>query len=136
MSEESSGFAFCRPVFPVADMAASLSYYTNALGFTLEWVVPEPGVPDGDYQPGATAHVFRGHVELLLRLEVDATGPAELVVGTRSPEAVDEIHEEYRTSGAFIREPPRRRPWGTYEMRLRDPDRHLLRLLTNLPGEG
>lgn len=122
-------FTGCRPVFEVADLGASIAYYTGALGFTLEWIVSEPAEDAKGHEPGATAHVYRGGFELLLRVESDPVGPAEVVVGMTSAEEVDRVHEEYRRSGAIVREPPTRRPWGTYEMYVLDLDGHLLRVL-------
>ena len=35
-------FTGCRPVFPVTNLDASLAYYVDVLGFTLDWRLPKP----------------------------------------------------------------------------------------------
>src|SRR5882757_2041379 len=40
---------------------------------------------------------------------------------------VDALHEEYKSSGAVIRQPPTNIPWSVREMNVRDPDGHRFR---------
>ena len=41
---------------------------------------------------------------------------------------VDALHEEYKSSGAVIRQPPTNIPWSVREMNVRDPDGHRFRM--------
>ena len=56
-------------------------------------------------------------------------GLSNRLVGMPSVKAVDAIDREYVASGAEILEHPFLRDWGTYEMLVVDPDRHVLRIL-------
>ena len=47
---------------------------------------------------------------------------------------VDALHEEYKKSGALIRQPPTNMPWGTREMNIQDPDGHRLRMGSDATG--
>ena len=127
--ELSARFTGCRPVFPVTDLDASLSYYIGVLGFTLDWLWP---AVENSENPGTsvrTAYLYRDDFELLVRSESSPVTPVEVVVGVPSTEGVDAIHEEYLDAGAEILERPFFRDWGSYEMRVVDPDGHLLRIL-------
>ncbi|MEM7225529.1 MAG: VOC family protein [Pseudomonadota bacterium] len=124
-------FTGCRPVLPVEDMAVSLDHYLTVLGFTEEW---RWSGDEADPVPNFVS-LFRGHFQLFLARRPSPIQAVEIVVGLRSVADVNQIHGEYSSSGAIVEEPPSARPWGTYEMRIRDPDRHLLRLLTNMPRQ-
>ncbi len=43
------------------------------------------------------------------------------------------MYREWAAAGAYIDEPPQLRPWGMYEMRVRDPDGHVLRISSSPP---
>ena len=117
------GFTGCRPVLPVADVQASLAHYCGPLGFTEDWRWSD----DGDAAT-SFAYVWRGHFQLFLALRPAPIQPVEIVVGLAPVDEVDRLHREYLASGARIEEPPAARAWGTYEMRVRDPDGHLLEI--------
>ena len=112
----------------VTNLDASIAYYVDVLGFKLDWIVPFPDSEDEDETIG-TAYVFRGYFELLMRTTDPPIHPSEVVVGMPSTTAVDAIDQEYVAAGAEILEHPFRRAWGTYEMRVVDPDGNLLRIL-------
>lgn len=133
MSEtERTEFTGCRPVLPVADMAASVAHYRDILGFTVEWGWPDapPGTPEGEARHTFVS-IFRSGFQLFLREREGSVQPVEIVVGMPDEPAVDAVAAEYVRTGARIHEPPSGRPWGTYEMEVRDLDGHRLRLLTS-----
>lgn len=47
---------------------------------------------------------------------------------------VDALHEEYKNSGAIIRQPPMNMPWGTREMHVVDLDGHRFRMGSDATG--
>lgn len=47
---------------------------------------------------------------------------------------VSALHEEYKVSGAIIREPPRNMPWGTLEMNIEDLDGNRIRMGSDATG--
>jgi uncharacterized glyoxalase superfamily protein PhnB len=115
-------FTGCRPVLRVSDLAASLTYYCGNLGFVKEWVMPADGKP-------TFAYVYRGDFELFLSQELPVGSPMCIVVGLPSTGAVTALWEEYKMTDALVVETPSRRPWGTFEMRVRDRDGHIFRML-------
>ncbi len=123
-----TSFTGCRPVLRVADLQASLAYYCDTLGFTMDWSWPLPE----DRPPGGHAtstSVFRGHFELSLSQEHPVGLPMTIVVGLPTRQAVDALFHQYATSEALVTDPPSERPWGTYEIRVSDLDGHILRVL-------
>jgi len=107
-----TGFEGANPILRVADMSVSLDYYVRVLGFENagwgnEWFTLIKRDRAGIY-------LSRG----------DQGKPGTWVwVGV---EDVAALHREYEASGAKIRHPPRNFPWA-YEMKVEDPDGHVLR---------
>jgi predicted enzyme related to lactoylglutathione lyase len=111
-SVERTKFERATPILSVAEMARSLQYYVEVLGFTnAEWgsdkftCVTRDGAEiylcEGDQgQPGTWVWIGVGDVEIL--------------------------HEEYKAKGATILRPPETFPWAC-EMKVRDPNGHVLR---------
>src|SRR4051794_20697817 len=92
------------PILRVGDLAASLDYYVNILGFTVDWRYP------------AIAAVSRGNCDLFLS-EGDQGHPGAWVwVGVSD---ADGLCEEYTQKGAQIRHPPTNYPWAR-EMHVED----------------
>ena len=118
------------PLFPtlsVTDVAASLDWYTNQVGFVSAYSLPMPG---GGL---AMAHVrWRKYADLLL---VPDSGPPDaaqakgigvafsLLVDTTS---IDEMAENLANSGVEIAEGPVNRPWNTRDIVVHDPDGYTL----------
>jgi predicted enzyme related to lactoylglutathione lyase len=105
-------FEHANPILRVRDLARSVRYYVDVLGFTnADW-----GGEDFTLVTRDTAGIYL--------CEGDQGNPGTWVwVGV---EDVAALHEEYRRSGAAIVETPRNFPWA-YEMKVVDPDNHVLR---------
>ena len=100
------------PILRVRDLAASLDWYVRVLGFSVDW-----------QDPGIIGSVSRGRCNLML-CEGDQGQPgtwAWIGVGD-----VERLHDEFRGTGATIRNPPTNYPWAR-EMQVVDPDGHVLR---------
>jgi catechol 2,3-dioxygenase-like lactoylglutathione lyase family enzyme len=100
------------PILRVAHLDASVSYYTERLGFRVEW--------RGD----PLASVVRDRMSLMLS-QGDQGHPGTwlwIAVGN-----VDELYAELQARGAFLRHPPTNYPWGSRECQVTDPDGHVLR---------
>lgn len=108
------------PILRVSHLEASLAYYVDALGFTLEW------------RADPLASVGRGRASLMLS-EGDQGQPGTWVwLGVSD---ADTLHEELRARGALIRHPPTNYPWDR-ELQVTDPDGHVLRVGSDVrPGE-
>src|SRR5262245_31177150 len=105
-------FEHATPILSVSDLARSLRYYVDVLGFTnAEWGSDDFTCVTRD---GASIYLSKG-----------AQGrPGTWVwIGVEDTEA---LHEEYRRTGAEILHPPESYPWA-HEMKVADPDGHVLR---------
>ena len=112
MSAERTRFECANPILSVADMARSVRYYVEVLGLeNAEW--------GGD----DFTCVTRDQAAVYLS-EGDQGQPGTWVwVGV---EDVDALYEEYKLTGAQILHAPENFPWAC-EMKVRDPDGHVLR---------
>lgn len=105
-------FEGVTPVLRVASLEASLRYYVDALGFTVEWQYPRFACAGRD-----RCHVFL--------CEGDQGHPGAWVwIGVHD---VELLHDEYRRRGARIRNPPSNYRWA-YEMQVEDLDGNVLRI--------
>lgn len=112
-----------RPIFTVDDLAASLRYYRDALGFRIDWT-------HGD--PADFASVSRGQANLFLCQRCQGHPGAWSMMFTPD---VDRLHEELRRRGADIRTAPTDMPWGLREMNVADPDGNVLRIGTGIDDD-
>ena len=105
-------FEGAEPILSVADMARSVKYYVEVLGFAnAEWGTDEFTAVRRD---GAGIYLCRGG---------QGRSGTWVWIGV---EDVGELHREYQESGATIRHAPKNFPWA-YEMKVEDPDGHVLR---------
>jgi uncharacterized glyoxalase superfamily protein PhnB len=105
-------FENVSPILSVADIEASLKYYIEVLGFTVNWHVP------------GFASVGRGHCNIML-CEGEQGHPGTWVwIGVGDADAV---YREYLAKGAKVRHPPNNYPWA-YEVQILDLDGNVLRL--------
>ncbi len=105
-------FECANPILSVADMARSIQYYVEVLGFT-----------NADWGGDDFTCVRRDHAGIYLS-ERDQGQPGTWAwIGV---EDVGALYEEYKAKGATILHPPENYPWA-YEMRVADPDGHVLR---------
>ena len=101
------------PILRVASLDASLAYYTDVLGFELDW-----------RDPDAIASVSRGRCCLFLTESHQGQPGGWVWMGVSDAGA---LHDELRERGALIRQPPANFRWA-YEMQVADPDGNVLRM--------
>lgn len=99
------------PIFRVADLAASLAYYVDILGFAIDWRYP------------TIASVTRDRCTLFLSVGDQGNVGGWVWIGVSDAE---ELHADYVARGAVIRVPPTNYPWAL-EMHVSDPDGNVLR---------
>ena len=105
-------FENSAPILSVADMARSVRYYVDVLGFTnAKW-------GNDDF-----TCVSRDQAAIYLCRGGQGQPGTWVWIGV---EDVAALHEEYKVSGAIIRHPPQNYDWA-YEMKVDDPDNHVLR---------
>ena len=101
------------PILRVADLTTSIDYYTNILGFELQW-----------QEPSVLASIIRDEVKLFLA-QGDQGNPGSWIwIGVDDAE---QLFNDYRAKGAKIRHPPTNYSWA-YEMQVEDPDGNVLRM--------
>ena len=119
-------FTTVCPVIPVRDLGASVTFYTERLGFTFAFG-DRVGAPllDGTGAPGY-AGLRRDGVELHLQWQDEAefakrtVGPARLRFLVAD---LDALFDEYAAAGVFHdRTRLRETAWGTREFNILDPD--------------
>jgi catechol 2,3-dioxygenase-like lactoylglutathione lyase family enzyme len=105
-------FEVLSPILRVANLAASLAYYVDILGFKIDW-----------QHRDVIACVSRGPCSIFL-CEGDQGHPGTWVwIGVSD---VDALQAEISQRGAIIRIPPTNYPWAL-EMHVEDPDGNVLR---------
>lgn len=105
-------FECANPILRVADMARSVRYYVDVLGFT-----------NADWGGDDFTCVTRDDAGIYLA-EGDQGQPGTWAwIGV---EDVGALYEEYKATGARILHAPENYSWA-YEMKVADPDGHVLR---------
>ena len=100
------------PILKVKNVDASIKYYTEILGFKKDWGT------------GDTASVSRDNFSIMLCQGEQGHPGTWIWIGV---ESIDVIYEEYKASGATIRQVSTNYPWAC-EMRVEDLDGHVLRI--------
>ena len=111
------------PILNVKNLAASMEYYVNVLGFKMEWDWGDP--PD-------VGSVERDDFSIMLVEDGQGHPGTWLWMGV---EDAEQYYEEYKMSGAKIREHPVNYPWA-YEFRVEDLDGHVIRIGSGPKDDG
>ena len=107
------------PILNVKDLAASIDYYVNKLGFKINW------------EWESFSSVSRGKVSIFLCQGAQGQQGMWMSIFMKD---VDTLYEEYKQSGAIIIEPPMNFPWEHREMLIGDLDGHRLRMTGDPTG--
>ena len=102
------------PILNVNNLAASIRFYVDLLGFTIDW---------GDHDGSLMASVSRDGNSIML-CEGEQGQPGTWIwIGV---EDIEPLFKEYKTKDVKFQQMPTNYPWA-YEMRIEDPDGHILR---------
>ena len=100
------------PVLPVSDLERSIQFYTETLGFDLDWVGDE----------GSTiCSVSRDGCPIMLSVTHKSGPRAWVWIGLRD----DTLFETYRSRGVKMRQEPENHSWA-YECKFEDVDGNVL----------
>jgi len=102
------------PILRVNNLAASIRFYVDVLGFKVNW-----GGEDGS----SFASVSRDGKSIMLSQGEQGHPGTWMWIGV---EDIEPLFAEYSAKGAEILEKPTNYPWA-YEMKIADPDGHVLR---------
>ncbi len=110
------------------DLARSVAFYRDQVGFTVEHVMP--GFVDFD-GPGVRLALWeRDHLRRTIGVDVDLTSPAGVMVAVRldSTSEVDEWYERLRSQSVEFESAPADYPWNARGAYFRGPDDELWEL--------
>jgi catechol 2,3-dioxygenase-like lactoylglutathione lyase family enzyme len=114
-------FGRSTPILRVANLEASVAYYTTVLGFTLDW------------RNRLFGQVTRGSAPLMLSQGDQGHAGSWVYVGVSDADA---LVAEIQPRGAIVRHPPTNYPWGARELHVSDPDGNVLRFGSDaVPGQ-
>lgn len=114
-------FGGVTPILRVADLKASLAFYVDALGFTVDW----------SYLDGF-AQVRRGAVALMLCEGDQGQSGTWVYCGVSDADA---FYAELCAKQVAVRHPPTNYPWRARELQIADPDGHVLRFASDATDE-
>jgi predicted lactoylglutathione lyase len=109
---ERTKFEGSSPILSVKDMAASVRYYVDVLGFK-----------DAPWGNDDFTSVNRDRAGIYLCRGGQGQAGTWVWLGVEDAAA---LYEEYKANGAKILQSPQNYSWA-YEMRVEDPDGHVLR---------
>jgi|SRR5690606_8980896 len=109
---ERTRFERADPILRVEDMARSLRYYTDILGFT-----------SADWGTDDFTCVTRDGASIYLCARDQGQPGTWVWIGV---DDVEDLYRELSERGATFAHEPRNYPWA-YEMKVLDPDGHVLR---------
>jgi GNAT superfamily N-acetyltransferase len=118
MNDKRVALRSSEPIFPVADVIATVGYYREVLGFLEGWTWGQPADFGG---------VRWGKVGAMFALQ---EGPGATVGGQWHSffvEGIDVLYALHRRNGATIYSPLEAKPWGLREYTVRDLNGHFLR---------
>jgi predicted lactoylglutathione lyase len=104
------------PVLPVKSLRDSKAFYTDKLGFNVDW---------GDSDADTICQVSRDGHRIMLSEQTDIGTPSWVWIGLES----DRLFWEFKNRGVSVLQEPTNRPWA-YEMKVRDLDGNILWLGT------
>ena len=118
-----SEFPGAVPEIPVSDINRAMAYYTDNLGFKVDWGGEELGL----------AGISRGHCRMFLantdyRARYGNVGPVLIWLNLNSKEEVDDLYRLWNSSKVSMVSDPESKPWGLYEFTAADPDGNLFRV--------
>jgi len=103
------------PILFSSDIAQSVQYYTEVLGFKGSWIWDEPASFGG---------VDMGEVRIFFCRDGQGQRGTWLAINL---DDVDAYYQTISGKGAKILNPPESFPWGMREMLVEDPDGHIIR---------
>lgn len=120
-------FASAKPILNVQNVAASLAYYIDVLGFELVFAWSDEAQFDQPQAP-TFGEVQRGLAAIMLAQNAQGSGETWMYVDVPSAAELNTLHADYVRRGAHLAAPPEDKPWNRREMLVRDLDGHILRL--------
>jgi uncharacterized glyoxalase superfamily protein PhnB len=109
-------------ILAVADVAATIKFYKENLGFTRDWFWDDPPTHGG---------VEWGKVDMMFHLAPELAKHMEGHQHYFHVKGVDDLYARHQQNGVEIISPLERKPWGMREYTVRDPNGYHLRFGEN-----
>ena len=118
------------PEIPVSDVDMAAAYYTNQLGFSIDWGGEDggiAGISKGGCRMFLTNRAFREHY--------GNAAPVLIWLNLNSKREVDDLYEVWSRSHARIVSRPESKPWKLHEFTVADLDGNLFRVFYDFSSE-
>ncbi len=135
MNSENDEIYACRPILAVSNVATSIRYYRDVLGFKVGWAWSDDTssfLEVDDESAPSFALVGRGKIQVMLAETGQGTRGTWLHLDVKTADDIDDLFHEWSNSAANIIEAPSIRAWGMYEMRIQDLDQNVFRVSSPL----
>ena len=119
------------PVIATADVRATVTYYTNVLGFTEHFIFGDPPVYGGVERDGVLLYIAQD-AELASALKRGTGLHPELFLWVHD---IDAVFEEHKRRGAKIFEDISDRAWDARQYVIEDPNGYHLKIAEPLDEE-
>jgi catechol 2,3-dioxygenase-like lactoylglutathione lyase family enzyme len=123
-------FSSAVPVIGTADVAATVAYFEQTLGFKQQWIWGEPPVYAGVKAGGALLYISHDPEMATAIRERRLTPDIFLWVSD-----IGSIYEQHRAKHAEITEELTERPWGVRQYVIREPNGYQLKIAESLETE-
>jgi len=120
------------PEIPVGSIDAAVVYYSQCLGFTLDWGGEEggiAGVSKGDCRLFLVNPTFRAATGF-------GSGPVIIWINVESRMAADELFDLWHAAEAIVISAPEDMPWYLREFTVADPDGNRFRVFYDFTAEN
>ena len=116
-------FGRVAPAVPVLDVERALSFYRDALGFTVTFT---------NGNPVSFAVISQGGAQLHLGVQPQKAGSSHAHIMV---DDLDAVYERLVQAGATVRQPPKVQEWGLRDIVVADPDGNTFEI-AEPAGEG
>jgi catechol 2,3-dioxygenase-like lactoylglutathione lyase family enzyme len=116
-------FSSAVPVIATADVAGTVRYFEQTLGFKQQWLWGEPPVYAGIKAGGAMMYVCHDP-ELAATIKERRLGP-DIFLWVNN---IESVYRQHRANNAEITEELSARSWGVRQYVIREPNGYLLKV--------
>ena len=109
-------FTSLTPIFSVSDLSKSIEFYTDTLGFQLDFIYGEPQFYAGLFKDSIELHLVSKNLR-------QPAGSGNLSILS---DEVDDLHQKLIEAKVQIIVPPDDRDYGLRDFSCRDPDGNII----------
>ncbi|HKP24266.1 MAG TPA: VOC family protein [Dongiaceae bacterium] len=114
------------PQLFVSDIAASCDFFTDKLGFAVEFVYGETPFYAQVKRGGAQVALRHADRSVLDKIAAAMTADVDMLAASISVDDVQALYSEFRAANAAFHQELRTEPWGAKTFIVPDPDGNLL----------